>query len=228
MATFDNTAADPNTAVATGFSNTGASTKTAAAAGFDDTEADTNTESATGFSNTVASSKSPTSAGFSNTGAGTKTAAVAGFDDTEAEVETAATAGFTNGSPTSKTVTDWSFDDTGADSNVVDGEVAPVSGGTVPNVLTTVAHTAPLSAGQNYGINVTTRSANVVITLPDPPSENQIVEIRDFSLQASVYKITVDPGTKKIEGSTDDFVLDVDGQVLMLVYLSTLTQWKIV
>lgn len=228
MATFDNTAADPNTAASTGFSNSGASTKTAAAVGFDHTEAEVETAAAAGFVNTGASSKSPSSAGFSNTGASAQTAAAAGFDDTEAEVETAATAGFTNGPSTSKTVTDWSFDDAGAESNVVDGEVAPVSGGTLPNILTTIAHTTSIVAGTNYAVNVTTRSAPVTITLPDPPSENQIVEIRDASLQAVQHPITVDPGTKKIDGSTADYILNIDGQVLKLAYSSALTQWKIV
>lgn len=213
MATFDNTAADPNTATSTGFNNTGASTKTAAATGFDDTEAEVETAAA---------------AGFVNTGANTKTAAAAGFDDTEAGTNTESTTGFNNASASQNAANSIGFSNTGAESNVVDGEAAPVSGGTVPNILTTVAHTATLASGTNYAVNVSTRSAPVTVVLPDPPSEHQIIEIRDTSLQASQHAITVDPGTKKIDGSTTDYVLNFSGQVLRLAYLSTLTQWKII
>lgn len=235
MAEFDNTAAGSNnldfveysntnvlfsnispvskTPTDNSFSNTGATSNTPTSVSFVSDEADDNTPTDNSFSNTGATAKSVTDNSFSNTGATNNTPANQAFSDS------------TTGSNTPPST---SFEDDEAEANVVNGEVAPVLGGTIPEVVTSQAHTAPIVAGNNYAVNVITRAANVTITLPDPPSADQIIEIRDASLQAATFRITVDPGTKEIDGSTADYVMNVNGQVLKLAYVAAETSWKII
>lgn len=242
MATFDNTEPEENTAATTGFTGSNPGGNTAPFGSFTSLAAPANTAMGTSFNNTGASANSAATASFNNTGASDNEAAEASFDDTEpdentAEAITMTGTGAPSKAPTSITMTgdaapantptSQAFDDTGAVANVVDGEVAPVEGQALPNPLISVAHSTTLVAGTNYRVVVGNRAAPVTITLPDPPADNQIIEIMDASLQAATHNITVDPGTKDIDGDDADWVMDLDGMVLRIVYVASLTQWKI-
>jgi len=93
--------------------------------------------------------------------------------------------------------------------------------------VSTVSHPTVLAAGRNYQYLVGTRSANATVTLPDPGSTGQRIEVIDASGQAATWTITVSGGTKAIEpGGPSSYLINRASAVLSLVYTGTL--WKIV
>jgi hypothetical protein len=118
------------------------------------------------------------------------------------------------------------FDNTPATNIVLQGEVAPVNGVTTPASPTAVPHGTTLVAGTNYLVQVGSRASVVTITMPDPPSLAQRIEIADTSGQASGFNIAVNCGSKQVSdtGSTT-YTIDRDFAVLVLSY--TGSNWKV-
>jgi hypothetical protein len=134
---------------------------------------------------------------------------------------------FTPVTPDGKTPgTAAAFDNTPATALVLQGETSPVAGITTPASPTAVDHTATLVAGTNYLVQVGARLAPVTVTLPDPGSLAQRIEIADITGQAATYAVTVNAGTKDIEtaGQTS-YIINRNDAVLVLSY--TGTKWKI-
>jgi hypothetical protein len=134
---------------------------------------------------------------------------------------------FVNATPDGKTPgTAAAFDNTPATALVLQGETSPVAGITTPASPTAVDHTFTLVAGTNYLVQVGARLAPVSITLPDPGSLAQRIEIADITSQAATNTITVNAGTKDIEtaGQTS-YIINRNDAVLVLSY--TGTKWKI-
>jgi hypothetical protein len=136
-------------------------------------------------------------------------------------------AAFDNATPDGKTPGNAAaFDNTPAGALVLQGETSPVAGVTTPASPTAVSHSATLVAGTNYLVQVGARLAPVSITLPDPGSLAQRIEIADITGQAATHAITVNAGTKDIEtaGQTS-YTIDRNDAVLVLSY--TGSKWKI-
>lgn len=166
---------------------------------------------------------------FDNTppGAATPNNAAAFDNSTPTPVMPSLSQSFVNATPDGKTPgTAAAFDNTPATALVLQGETSPVAGITTPASPTAVTHTATLTAGTNYLVQVGARLAPVSITLPDPGSLAQRIEIADITGQAASYGITVNAGTKDIEtaGQTT-YTIDRNDAVLVLSY--TGTKWKI-
>ena len=213
MATFDNTPASPNSVTTVNF--------TTGAAG-------QNTVPLSPLSNNAADSETVPVPNFTTGSANVETVPGATLTSDDADANTVTTPNFTASGATAETVPSGSFDNTAATQIVYAGEVAPYDGGTPPDILTEVNHTVSLSSGTHYGVNCTSRAASIQVNLPDPPSAGQIVEVRDVSGQANTYNITVNPGTKPIDGSTNDIVLNRDYVVLQVVYVSSENTWKVI
>lgn len=146
----------------------------------------------------------------------------------------------TSAAPGTQTpVTDWSNSNPGAAATpatgdwsntaptalVITGEASPVAGVTAPS-WTTVTHAATLNAGTNYFVKVGSRGAPVTITLPDPGSDGQRIEIADTSGQAATHPITVNAGTKTVEGVAATYLVNRNNAVLALAYDGS-SRWKI-
>ena len=134
---------------------------------------------------------------------------------------------FVNATPDSKTPgTAAAFNNTPATALVLQGETSPVAGITTPASPTAVDHTATLVAGTNYLVQVGSRAAPVTVTLPNPGSLAQRIEIADISGQGATQAITVNGGTRDIEtaGQTS-YIINRNDAVLVLSY--TGTKWKI-
>lgn len=118
------------------------------------------------------------------------------------------------------------FDNTPATNIVLQGEVSPINGVTTPASPTAVPHGTTLLAGTNYLVQVGSRASVVTITLPDPPSLAQRIEIADTSGQAAGFNIAVNGGTKQVSdvGATT-YTIDRNFAVLALTY--TGSAWKI-
>jgi hypothetical protein len=166
---------------------------------------------------------------FDNTPPDTKTPSNAtAFDNTQpVPVMPSLSQSFVNSTPDGKTPSlSTAFDNTPATALVLQGETSPVAGITTPASPTAVTHLATLTAGTNYLVQVGARLAPVTITLPDPGSLAQRIEIADITGQAATYAVTVNAGTKDIEtaGQTS-YIIDRNDAVLVLSY--TGTKWKI-
>ena len=118
------------------------------------------------------------------------------------------------------------WDNTPPTALVFQGETSPVAGVTTPASPSTVNHSATLVAGTNYLVQVAARLAPVTVTLPDPGSLGQRIEIADITSQGVAYPITVNSGTKYIEAAGQfSYVIDRNDAVLTLTY--TGGWWKI-
>lgn len=166
------------------------------------------------FDNTPPGSKAPNNA--------------AAFDNTQpVPVMPNLSQSFVNATPDGKTPSNAAaFDNTPATALVLQGEQSPVAGTTMPASPTAVDHTVTLVAGTNYLVQVGARLAPVTITLPNPGSLAQRIEIADISGQGATQAITVNGGTRDIEttGQTS-YIIDRNDAVLVISY--TGAKWKI-
>jgi hypothetical protein len=166
---------------------------------------------------------------FDNTppGAATPNNAAAFDNTTPTPVMPNLSQSFVNATPDGKTPgTAAAFDNTPATALVLQGETSPVAGITTPASPTAVDHTATLVAGTNYLVQIGSRAAPVTVTLPNPGSLAQRIEIADISGQGASQAITVNGGTRDIEtaGQTS-YIINRNDAVLALSY--TGTKWKI-
>jgi hypothetical protein len=82
------------------------------------------------------------------------------------------------------------------------------------------------TAGTGYMIDA---SANTVTaTMPASPSIGHSIAFCDYKDQATTYAITIEGNTKNIEGSSGDFLLDVNGAGFTFVYADVTRGWEIV
>ena len=92
-------------------------------------------------------------------------------------------------------------------------------------------HTADASnplavvAGRGYFINTT--SAVQTVTLPGSPVIGDTIMIVDYASTFNTNNVTLDPGSNKIEGSTDDGILTTNDQTHTLVFTDSTQGWKI-
>lgn len=147
------------------------------------------------------------------------------FDNTAATANTVAGVEFNNAAPDGIDMAGMEFDNTPPEAMVLAGEKSPTAPIVPPDPPVSVSHETELSAAQNYRVMVGSRAAPVTVALPDPGGLNQWIEIVDASMQAVAYPITIDPGTKTIDGSGGPKNLNLAGQVLELIYSSS--GWKI-
>lgn len=189
--------------------------------------------SAMNFDQVTVSNFTPSNAGaFDNSNAGSNTPGnSAAWDNTNPDASTTplqnapiANTGDNADGSTPGLGTNW--DNTPPTALVLQGETSPVAGITTPASPSSVDHTATLVAGTNYLVQVGTRLAPVTVTLPNPGSLAQRIEIADISGQAATYPITVNAGTRDIEtaGQTS-YVINRNDAVLAISY--TGSKWKI-
>jgi hypothetical protein len=131
-----------------------------------------------------------------------------------------------NGADSKTATPNNNWDNNGATNIVLQGEVAPVAGNTTPASPTAVPHNTTLVAGTNYLVEVGGRASIVTVTLPDPPSLTQRIEIADVSGHGSAFPITVNAGTKVIS-DTNSSTYSIDRSYAVLVLSYTGTAWKI-
>ena len=184
--------------------------------------------------NTAPGTKTPaTGSAFDNTAASGRTPGnAAAFDNSVPDASTAplvdAPAIWSNTPPDNATANNsTAFSNAQPASITLEGEQPPVAGVTSPASPIVATQATTLLAGSNYIVQVGTRSANQTITMPDPPSLGQRIEIADISGQAATWPITVNCGTKQIlDTAATSYIINRNNAVLELSY--TGTAWKIV
>jgi hypothetical protein len=233
--------ADANTVQGVTFDNTGPTTNTVGGVEYNNAAPAANTVSGVAFNNSAAvvyddeaEAPDPVDPTAGNTVAGVSYSntpptgnVVAGgtFDNTAPGTNIVGGIEFENGDPDGIDMTVLEYDNTPPDAMVLAGEQSPTAPIVPPDQPVAVSHGTELTAAQNYRVMVGSRAAPVTVTLPDPGGLNQWIEIVDASMQAATYPITVNPGTKTIDGASGARTLNLSGQVLEIIYTST--GWKI-
>ena len=81
-----------------------------------------------------------------------------------------------------------------------------------------------LVAGTRYFVDTT---AARTLTLPASPSVGDEIQIFDASGTAGTYNITVLRNSLKINGLTDNLILDVNGAAAILIYTGSAYGWTV-
>ena len=88
--------------------------------------------------------------------------------------------------------------------------------------------TATFSAVDGEGYFVNTTSGVVTVNLP-AGSAGAIVAVNDYASTSATNNITISAdGSEKIQGSTDDHIIDTNGVTITLVYVDGTQGWKLV
>lgn len=99
------------------------------------------------------------------------------------------------------------------------------SGGGLEN-WTTVSGNVTATNGDRLLVN--TSSAAITITMPSLPSIGEEIHIVDAAINFTDNNCTLGRNGSKIEGYSDDYVLDVDRADVKLVYASTSAGWRLI
>lgn len=95
------------------------------------------------------------------------------------------------------------------------------SGGATWQAAQTSNFTA--SAGSAYPINTT--SSAITVTLPASPTAGQYLILTDYARTWFTNNVTVNPNGNKIQGSTSNVALTINGQSVSLVYIDSTQGW---
>ncbi len=92
----------------------------------------------------------------------------------------------------------------------------------------TTVKTATFTAADGEGYFCNTTSSAFTVNLP-AGSAGAIVAINDYANTASTNNITISPnGSEKIQGLANDYIIEVDGITVTLVYVDGTQGWKVV
>lgn len=104
----------------------------------------------------------------------------------------------------------------------LDGNINNV-GGIKYNIITTNT-----TAVKDTGYLINSTSNTVTLTLPLSPVSGDTVAVVDSHHQASTNNITIARNGAKIEGVSEDLILDINGSGFTLVYVDSTRGWEIV
>ena len=87
--------------------------------------------------------------------------------------------------------------------------------------------TASFTATDNQGFFVNTTSGQITVTLPASPSAGDVVGIKDYANTFDTNKCILNPNGNKIQGSTTNFEITVEGSSIILIYVDSTRGWVI-
>jgi hypothetical protein len=114
---------------------------------------------------------------------------------------------------------------------------AGITGGTIDNQGGTIsgiggviewdttAKTSAFTAEANKGYFVNTTSSTITVTLPASPSAGDVIAVKDYANTFDTNKLTLDANGNKIQGSTIDFDITVEGANSQFIYVDSTRGW---
>jgi len=91
----------------------------------------------------------------------------------------------------------------------------------------TTVKTSGFTAVSGNGYFCNTTSAAFTVTLPSSPSAGDIVGIKDYANTADTNNITIGRNGSNIQGEAADFIIDIEGRSVLLVYVDATKGWLV-
>jgi len=114
---------------------------------------------------------------------------------------------------------------------------AGISGGTINNTTGTIsglrgqvewdttAKTTAFTAVSNKGYFCNTTSASFIVTLPASPTVGDVISLKDYANTFDTNNLTLNPNGNKIQGTTSNFTISVEGANSQFIYVDTTRGW---
>jgi hypothetical protein len=114
---------------------------------------------------------------------------------------------------------------------------AGISGGTINNTSGTIlglqgviewdttAKTTAFTAEANKGYFCNTTSAAFTVTLPASPVAGDVLSLKDYANTFDTNNLTLNPNGNKIQGSTENFIISVEGANSQFIYVDATRGW---
>ena len=118
---------------------------------------------------------------------------------------------------------------------------AGITGGTINNTTGTITglqqvinwqtgdiKTASFTASANEGYFLNTTSGQITVTLPASPTAGDVVAVKDYADTFDTNKAILNANGNKIQGSTTNFDITVEGTAAILLYVDSTKGWLLV
>ena len=89
----------------------------------------------------------------------------------------------------------------------------------------TTKKTSAFTAVNQTGYFVDTTSAAITVTFPATPSAGSVIGLKDYANTFDTNNLTINPNGNKIQGSTNNFIISVEGTSAQFIYVDATRGW---
>ena len=86
--------------------------------------------------------------------------------------------------------------------------------------------TSGFTASANEGYFCNTTSAAFTVTLPASPTAGDVIAVKDYANTFDTNNLTLNPNGNKINGSTNNYPINIEGASGELIYIDSTQGWK--